>query len=225
MPAFSPIAIWFLFLFCLFVPYIIIKSARAVRAGAALPPRPKRFRNIVLMECFFLACALFAAWMGRIPVFTLGTVNVAAIALATIMIAIGLGAMPLFWKFASDERRRRALLTRPRDASELGYWLAVSLAAGVVEEIVYRGVMLSFFLPITRNWYAAVGFCAFFFALGHINQGWSRTVFIGALAIGFHALVAITGSLYLAMAAHFLYDFLAGIVYIRFARELASAPA
>jgi hypothetical protein len=66
-------------------------------------------------------------------------------------------------------------------------WGALSLAAGV-EEIVYRGVMVAFLLPITGNWWVAVAACIAAFTVGHVNQGWRRMIFIALLALGCHVL-------------------------------------
>jgi membrane protease YdiL (CAAX protease family) len=87
------------------------------------------------------------------------------------MLGIGLSVMPLLWRRSSEDERRRALLTRPIDAKDLGWWFLVSLAAGTVEEITYRGVMFAVLLAMTRNWWTAVAICIVFFALGHANQG------------------------------------------------------
>jgi membrane protease YdiL (CAAX protease family) len=45
----------------------------------------------------------------------------------------------------------------------------VSLAAGTVEEITYRGAMFALLLAMTRNWWTAVTTYVFF-SLGHANQ-------------------------------------------------------
>ena len=219
------LAVWYLFIFGGFVPYLSIQSSRKVRAGAPIPPKKKIFLHTVIMELLFLGIALFAAAARHISVFNRGTLSPTALLTAAAFLAIALGAMPLLWKYSSDERKKRTLLSRPEATSDLGGWLAVSLAAGVVEEIVYRGVMLALVLPMTQNWYAAVGICVLCFALGHGNQGMWRAAFVGALATGFHALVALTGSLFLAMTVHFTYDFIAGVIYIRLAKQFHSAPA
>jgi membrane protease YdiL (CAAX protease family) len=219
----DPLAVWYLFLFGLFVPYIAIQSNRKIRAGTTLPPRKTRFRNIVVMEGFFLACAWYAAWSRGIPIFARGHFSVRAVVAAVVFLAVGLGTIPIRWKHTSEADKRHMLLTRPQERSDLGPWFAVSVAAGFVEEIVYRGVMLAFLIPITRNWYVAVLLCVFFFALGHLNQGVGRAAFIGVMALAFHYFVALTGSLYLAMAVHFLYDWIAGLMYVRFAREFLPA--
>jgi membrane protease YdiL (CAAX protease family) len=55
------------------------------------------------------------------------------------------------------------------EPNRLGWSLLVSLAAGTVEEITYRGAMFALLLAMTRNWWTAVTTYVFF-SLGHANQ-------------------------------------------------------
>jgi membrane protease YdiL (CAAX protease family) len=217
------LAIWFLFIFGLFVPYLTIKSARAVRAGATVPPRKRIFLSTIIMLLLFLVVSLFAAREAGIDVFARGTVSLRALAAALAMLAICLAIMPLLWRTSSDADRRRTLLTRPQQTGDLGWWFLVSLAAGTVEEITYRGVMVAILLTLTRSWWLAVAISVLCFTLGHANQCISRMLVIAAIALGCHLLVLLTGALYLAMAVHFTYDFLVGIIYVRFAKQMPPA--
>jgi membrane protease YdiL (CAAX protease family) len=56
-------------------------------------------------------------------------------------------------------------------------------------------------------------------------QGWRSAALIVLLALGFHLLVLLTGSLYAAMAVHTAYDVTAGWTMGRFAREHAAQVA
>ena len=223
------LAVWYLAFFGFLVPFLVIRGRARVRAGVAIPPLKKRYLQTVAMELFFFAVAMFAAWNRGIPVFSRGILPARAVVLACVIFALGLGTLPLRWKFLSDEEKRRSLATRPQQTGDLGPWFAISLAAGVVEEIVYRGVMMTLLLPMTRNWWVSVAICVLFFALGHVNQPLRMVALVLApLAVGLHLLVGWTGALYLAMATHFLYDFFAGVIYIRLIREYRStspAPA
>ena len=72
-------------------------------------------------------------------------------------------------------------------------------------------------------WLAAVAICVVLFALGHANQPWRMVVIaLVPMSVGLHYLVLWSGSLYPAMATHFLYDFCAGFLFIRLARERRS---
>jgi membrane protease YdiL (CAAX protease family) len=217
------LAIWFLLIFGVFVPYIAFQSGRRIRAGAPVPPRKRIFRNVLVMQILFLAISLLTARFREIDLFAAGRVSRNAVILAIGMLGIGLGVMPLFWRRSSEDEKRQTLLARPNETSDLGRWFLVSLAAGTVEEITYRGVMFALVLALTRNWWTSTAICVLFFALGHANQRLSGMIFIGAIAIGCHALVWMTGALYLAMAVHFTYDFLAGIIYLRWARQMKPA--
>ena len=217
------LAIWFLLIFGVFVPYIAFQSGRRIRAGAPIPPRKRIFINVLVMQILFLAISLLTARYREIDLFAAGRFSGKAILVGIGMLGVSLGVLARLWKRSSDGDKRRLLLTRPHETKELGWWFLVSLAAGTVEEITYRGVMFALLLAMTRNWWTAVAICVVFFALGHANQGWLRGIFVGAMALGCHFLVAFTGALYLAMALHFTYDFIAGILYLRWAKQMHPA--
>lgn len=220
MPYLDIAKIWFLCIFGAFVPYIAFKSGQSIRAGTPTPPRKRIFINVLLMEVFFLAISLVTARNEHIQLFPPGRLSIGAATFAIGMLGVCLGVMPLLWQRSSEVEKRRALLTRPNEPKDLPWWFLVSLAAGTVEEITYRGVMIALLLPLTRNWWIAVAICVLFFALGHANQKLSRMVFVGVIAVGCHVLVWMTGALYLAMAVHFIYDFIAGIIYLRWAQQM-----
>jgi hypothetical protein len=56
--------------------------------------------------------------------------------------------------------------------------------------------------------------------LTHIIQGWRSVAVIVVFALGFHTLVWLAGSLYVAIAVHVAYDITAGISYGKLGREL-----
>jgi membrane protease YdiL (CAAX protease family) len=217
------VKIWFLLIFGAFVPYIAFKSGQSIRAGTPIPPRKRIFINVLLMQVFFLVISLVTARTEHIQLFRPGRLTIGAVAFAIAMLGICLIVMPVLWRRSSEDEKRRALLTRPNEPKDLGWWFLVSLAAGTVEEITYRGTMFALLLPLTRNWWMAVAICVLFFALGHANQKLSRMVFVGVIAIGCHVLVWMTGALYLAMSVHFIYDFIAGIIYLRWAQQMKPA--
>jgi membrane protease YdiL (CAAX protease family) len=51
-------------------------------------------------------------------------------------------------------------------------------------------------------------------------QGWKNAVIIGAVALALHGLVIWSGSLYIAMAVHAIYDLVAGLTYGRLGERL-----
>jgi membrane protease YdiL (CAAX protease family) len=111
----------------------------------------------------------------------------------------------------------------PSNATERVWWLIVASVAGVGEEITWRGVQLALVGVLTGSYWVAALLCAISFGLVHIIQGWKSTAIIVAFALGFHLLVWLGSSLYVAMAVHVAYDLTAGICYGRLARELGYA--
>jgi membrane protease YdiL (CAAX protease family) len=220
----DPLAIWYLVVFGLLVPFLVIRGRFRGQGIVGFPPLNKQALSIVIMELSFLVIAWFAARQRGISVFTRGSLPGKAVLLAAVVLLVGLATLSWRWKMLSAEQKRRTLAARPQKLSDLAPWFIISVAAGVVEEIVYRGVMMAFVLPITRDWWLAVAICVLFFALGHLNQPVLMVILVLVpMAIVLHLLVAWTGSLGLAMAAHFLYDFLVGLLFIPIARKHAAS--
>jgi membrane protease YdiL (CAAX protease family) len=99
----------------------------------------------------------------------------------------------------------------PRTPVELKLFLAVSLAAGVCEEIANRGYLLAYFDSLAGP-AGAVLASTLLFGLGHAYQGAAgivRTGFVGLLYAG--AYVA-TGSLLAPMLLHVMTDATSGMV-------------
>ena len=85
---------------------------------------------------------------------------------------------------------------------EVGLWILVSLAAGVGEEIIFRGYLQQQFHAATRSLAAAVVLQGFVFGLMHSYQGWKRVIVIVPLGILYGALVAWRRNLRASMIAH-----------------------
>ena len=114
--------------------------------------------------------------------------------------------------------RRRTLQPEDRRRARL-LWLAVSLAAGVSEEITYRGVFFLLLHRVTGSVLAAALLAAAAFGLAHVVQGRESVLVIFGIALLAQTLVLVTGTLLVAMAVHVAYDVPAGPVYGRLARR------
>src|SRR5262249_1160180 len=136
------------------------------------------------------------------------------------MYAAAVAFMRPRWRRAVERRARAVHLFMPANAAERAWWIAVSVLAGVGEEITWRGVQAALAGVLTGGFWAAALVCSSSFGLLHIVQGWKSAAFIAAFALGFHALVWLGGSLYVAIAVHVAYDLTAGISYGRLGKEL-----
>lgn len=216
----NPWALLFLFIFVLFMPYVAIKSAINLRRAKSLPDRSNVIMRILVMEGIF---GLLAVWVARntgVELFNRGMLPAKALLLGAAILVIALATLPLRWRMISEGDRRRLMLARPRAPKDLLWWAALSLAAAVAEELVYRGVMPAVLLPYTRNWWLAISIAVVVFAVSHANQGWPGALAIVPMAFCLHILVWFTGALLVGMAAHFLYDFAAGVIYLKLGKGL-----
>lgn len=95
-------------------------------------------------------------------------------------------------------------------------WILACVVAAFCEEYVYRGVLFQLLYKETFPlWIAAAGCSAVIFAFGHGTQGQRAILQIIPFALGFHALVHISGGLLLPMIVHFFYNVLVEILFGR----------
>jgi len=106
----------------------------------------------------------------------------------------------------------------PREPHELRRFFALSITAGICEEVLYRGFMIWYLTWYLGPWAGAAA-SAVVFGLGHAYQG-PRGVLLTALVGGFLAAVYwISGSLYPGMLLHALMDVHSGhLAYVALRR-------
>ena len=107
----------------------------------------------------------------------------------------------------------------PEKLKELPSYILLCLCAGIFEEIIYRGFMVTYFLPLqgTVNeipWMAIIA-PSILFSLAHTYQGWTAVIkiFIFSLLLG--SIFIITKSIYPTMVLHFLIDLVGGIIAMK----------
>ncbi len=99
----------------------------------------------------------------------------------------------------------------PRTKAELGVWIALSVTAGICEEIMFRGYLQKQFAAATRSMAAAVALQAVTFGVAHAYQGGRRIVLICAYGALFGMLAAWRKSVRPGMIGHTLQDSFSGI--------------
>jgi membrane protease YdiL (CAAX protease family) len=87
----------------------------------------------------------------------------------------------------------------------------VSLAAGIAEETAYRGVLVVLLASVTASFVVAALLSAAAFAIVHYPQGAKSVGWVFAIGLVMQALVSATGTLYVAMGVHAVYDVTAAI--------------
>ena len=205
--------------FGLFLPWAAVRSRKKV-AGAALPPLARHLPRIVIQLGVLGSLSLLVARVEWIKLFPRTSPPLWTVALGVALALGAAAAMYPLWRRSVRERKRTTFLFMPRTAKERAWWIAVACAAGVSEEISWRGVQWILLTRLLGNAWMAAALCVVMFAVAHAVQGGRSVGIILAFGAAFHVLVALSGSLYVAMGAHALYDVLAGLGYGRLGEQL-----
>lgn len=96
----------------------------------------------------------------------------------------------------------------PRTPRERAFWFLLSLTAGFCEELLYRGFMPAYLVHIFPgvSFFVAILIAAALFGIGHIYQKLTGVLGTGVMGLLFGFLYFFTGSLYLPMIVHALFD-------------------
>jgi membrane protease YdiL (CAAX protease family) len=124
------------------------------------------------------------------------------------------------WRKRVEERSRKTWLFMPRTRRERILWVLCSVAAGVSEEVTYRGVMFAILWRLTGNPIAAALIAAAVFSISHVLQGFKSMAIIFGFALAFQSISWLSGSLYVAMIVHAAYDVIAGLSYGAYGEKL-----
>lgn len=97
----------------------------------------------------------------------------------------------------------------PRTDREARAFAALSITAGICEEILYRGFLLAWCASFTGAWLAAV-LTSIAFGMGHAYQGAAGVWRTGLLGLGLAALALGSGALWAPMLVHAVIDLNSG---------------
>jgi membrane protease YdiL (CAAX protease family) len=216
---------WFhLGYFGLLLPFLAVRNRKKlVGSEGPLPNRLRHFQQTALYLGVFMMLSLLVAWVQRIELFPPLLPPLGAVAAGVVAYTAAVVYMRPRWRRAVERRARVVHLFMPANAAERAWWFAVALMAGIGEEITWRGVQAALVGVLTASYWAAALLCSISFGLLHIVQGWRSAATIVVFALGFHLLVWLGSSLYVAIAVHVAYDLTAGISYRRLARIMHRA--
>lgn len=99
----------------------------------------------------------------------------------------------------------------PRSTAETRAFNALSVTAGVCEEVLYRGFLIAYLKAITGAWPSALLSSAVF-GLGHSYQGTKGVIKTGILGLVMAGLYVISGSLIVPIVVHAVIDIVSGHV-------------
>lgn len=209
----------FLVVFGVFLPYLAFQSARRV-ATRPLPPKKQFFVSVIVQLLIFGLAALVTGRLEHVELLPRRAPSAASWAWGLLALTVFVAGMRPQWRQRVVERSRRVWLFMPRDGVERWLWATSSTLAGISEELVYRGVLTTLLFRITGSFLVATLMSAGIFAFSHFLHGWRSMVIIFGIALTFQGLAWISGSLYVPMVVHAVYDIIAGLHYGYFGRKL-----
>jgi len=197
------------------------RSHDALEKAGGSVNRIRFYRETMLVEWVFLA-ALLAAWMildrpiaGLGFSTTIGPGFWVGFAFVTLLTGHLLYAWRWVTKATPAKKVEQAKLLGeidrylPHTGRELRSFFGVSITAGIVEEIVYRGFVLWYLTHIMPLW-LAVSVSSVLFGLAHSYQGRDALLRVTLIGLGFGTLYVVTGSIWLPIIAHISIDVLQG---------------
>jgi membrane protease YdiL (CAAX protease family) len=209
--------------FGVLLPYLVVRAARRAKPDdAPVANRAKYFRTTAFVCVMLGLVSMATAGALGLTMFPAHWPPPVALPAAAGVYGIAVAFMRPRWRRAVRERPKQVQRFLAVTPTERVWWIAVAVLAGVWEEVTWRGVQPVLLAHVLSSESAAVLLCAVLFGAAHATQGWRSASLIVVLALGFHVLVLLTGSLYAAMAVHVAYDITAGLTMGRFARELGS---
>ncbi|NDC78403.1 MAG: CPBP family intramembrane metalloprotease [Chitinophagia bacterium] len=199
------------------------------------PVRRRFYLSNSLMLALFAGIILLAwhaqgrpfAEMGFRPPTTSPDVDTAILLTLVLMAAYAADLWRGIRRAHRHREDRTELLGRtpflPRHVRELPLYVLMCASAGVFEEIIYRGFMVTYFLPEPNGrsgWpWLAVTAPAFLFGMAHHYQGWQAMGKVMLLSLLLALVFILGGSLYWVMAVHFGIDLSAGIATMAVMRQ------
>lgn len=216
IPAFvSPIGYALLAFAGIFLPIVIIKSARRMGTGPLPISRSRFYKQTIIFQLLLVALTAWVAWMHGILAMPMPQYPLISWGAAALMYATMLLALKLRWPSRSPASKRRLYDILPHNAAEMTPYVLICIVAGTAEEFVYRGVMTGLVQSLTGMAIVTIVLLSISFAAAHATQGLRSMFGIFGIALQCHALVWLSQSLIPVMVVHFAYDLTAGILIPR----------
>ena len=227
LPLGSPLAFvgWYhIAFFGVFVPWAVWRTRGRMAALTAYPPLLRTLLTSLWTLAFLGFVSLLVAYRQDVRLAPAGPPAPLHLLAGLVLLTTAVAAAFPMWRGAVLARSRGVYFKMPRTAAETAAWIAVSVAAGLFEEIEWRGVQTTLLTAVLGNAWLAVVVCAVMFALAHLNQSIVSMGFIFVLSLALGALVALTGSLVVPVLVHTTFDVIAGLSYAQLGRTLGYVP-
>ena len=192
--------------------------------------RRRFFISNSLLLWFLTAIVMLIWFFYDRPFSLMGFRNIEPGRIPWILTFILLGAYTadiLYYIFSKEELQKTqehwesSVPFLPEHYRELPAYTFMCITAGVCEEILFRGFMVTYFIDPMHSgfpWMAAI-FPAILFSLAHFYQGYKAMMKIFLLSMLFALIFIFSKSLLIIIVIHFLIDFIGGIAAIRMKKK------
>ncbi|MDE3151096.1 MAG: CPBP family intramembrane metalloprotease [Gemmatimonadota bacterium] len=193
------------------LPYAAFTTGRHTRSAAGpafTPSRTQLHLNALASQLLVFGIAWYAGWLAGLRPLQPVTLTPGDFLAGAATLAIMGGMAWVSHAVRSDEERRRlwVLGLLPRTGAERVTFALLAAVAAVSEELAYRGVAFALFTALTGNAWAGAALAAAAFAGAHFPQGGKSMAIIFVIGLVKQGLVAVTGTLWIAIGVHFVYD-------------------
>lgn len=194
------------------IPILAWASKKKMDEGGWAIRRLPFYGEAVAVQLVLLPLAFWCASANKIEVSFQFPAKISVMFPGFLLLAVALATMWLTWPRTSQVRRDRLIAIVPVTGAERIAWIGVSTVAAIAEETIYRGVLIGTLLGLTESWWLSAVVSSVMFGLGHLVQGWKSAGIVMVFGFSFHLLVLISETLFVAIAVHFLYDLIVGLV-------------
>ena len=197
-----------------------LPRVRAAIEGGDASRRVREYRFVMLLEWTLTAIAIALVLYGTRPLSSIGLRWPTGPGLGWTIAIVGAGVALLALQHhaatGSDAGRaavRRQLASMrwfsPGPGVELAHFRALSITAGVCEEILFRGYLPAFLSPFVGVWLAVL-VSSVLFGFAHVYLGATSGIRAGVVGLVMAGMYAATGSLLAPMIVHAMIDWSSG---------------
>jgi membrane protease YdiL (CAAX protease family) len=219
---------------CIFAPVLAYVSRRMKTEDLQLEPEDKirlYHSNALLLVVF----ALVTVTVWRMPGRSLEALGFtwphwSPVVISLLIIVFLFYGLDLFfqyglkkWRERTWERRQGTLSLIPSDGRELFHFSLLALAAGIGEEIIFRGFLIHYLMTWTGSTAMGIAMAglisSILFGFLHGYQGFASMIKVFFIALLFAGIFIFSQSLIIVMLAHLIIDLLSGWLGIHIHRD------
>jgi membrane protease YdiL (CAAX protease family) len=224
----------FAFIFCVLLPFSAIKQG--LKNNSIVKYNSTQKRTMYFSTClslFIMAAAIVSVWLlFRRPLSEMGlSLHIeGGLWIWTLIAFVIIYAVDTFHSIASPKNIAASLRDwekrtpfMPTKIKELRVYLLLCLSAGIFEEVIYRGYMVTYFGYLFRDsdyrQILSVFLPALFFSISHFYHGLKNIIKIFVLSLLFGYIYIQSGSLVIVMLLHFIVNVIGGLLTVKYVKD------